>query len=255
MKWPRFIVTFLILISLAGLLRSSLKASPQAPPPALAPLYSPGPVTDYQAALPNQSEVLRFRRGERYNIDDSTLPELGEDSKVAVWELPPSHFKKNPMPFNTSDAVVVGTVTAGKSYISNDKRNIYSEFKVTIQDTLKGSVAPYPRVGDSIDIQRPGGAIRLPSGKVLTRAPLADSMPEVGRRYLFFLKYDPSTEDYVVLMGYQLAGNEVYRLDELNPQDANYDHVLHLLRREGVSENQFLANAKAAFLAQRKGGS
>jgi hypothetical protein len=75
-------------------------------------------------------------------------------------------------------------------------------------------------VDDSIDIQRKGGAIRLPSGKVLPRPVLADSMPQIGGRYLLFLKYDQSTEDYSVLMGYQLDGNKVYRLDDLSWNDS-----------------------------------
>ena len=213
------------------------------------PLYSTGPITDYDAAFPNFRDVLQFRRGERYNIPNSSLP-LGEDSDVGIFDLPPSHFRKDAMPFDASDAVVIGTVTAGQSHLSNDRRDLYSEFKLTLQGLVKNSAPPYLRVDDSIDIQRKGGAIRLPSGKVLTRAVLADSMPQIGGRYLLFLKYDQSTEDYSILMGYQLNGNEVYRLDGLNSEDSNFLEVVHLLRREGVSEREFLARAKSTFLSQ-----
>jgi hypothetical protein len=72
-------------------------------------------------------------------------------------------------------------------------------------------------------------------------------------RYLLFLKYDQSTEDYSILMGYELAGNEVYRLDELNEKDGNYSQIAHLLRGEGTSESQFLVRAGAAFLSQKRG--
>jgi len=157
------------------------------------------------------------------------------------------------MPFGASDAVVVGAVTAGQSYLSNDKRDLYSEFKLKLQETIKTSNAPYLRAGDSIDIQRKGGAVRLPSGKVLTRAVLADSMPQIGGRYLLFLKYDQGTEDYAVLNGYQLDGNEVYRLDDLSYHDSSYPEIVHLLRKEGMSESEFLARAKSAFLAQGGG--
>jgi hypothetical protein len=221
--------------------------------PASPPQYSAGPVTDYKAALPNSSDVLRFRRGERYNIPDPTLPELGEDSPVGIADLPATDLEKSPMPFGASDAVVVGAVTAGQSYLSNDKRDLYSEFKLKLQETIKTSNAPYLRAGDSIDIQRKGGAVRLPSGKVLTRAVLADSMPQIGGRYLLFLKYDQGTEDYAVLNGYQLDGNEVYRLDDLSYHDSSYPEIVHLLRKEGMSESEFLARAKSAFLAQGGG--
>jgi len=57
----------------------ALRALSQASPP---PVYSYGPVTDYSAALPNASDVLRFRRGLRYNSPDSSGPELGEQSET-----------------------------------------------------------------------------------------------------------------------------------------------------------------------------
>ena len=156
------------------------------------------------------------------------------------------------MPFDASDAVVVGTVTAGQAYLSNDRRDIYSEFKVKLEEIIQNSDTHYLRASDSIDIQRTGGVIRLPSGKLLTRAVLADSMPQIGSRYLLFVKYDQGTEDYTVLNGYQLAGNEVYRLDDLSWTDSNYRELVHPLRSEGVSEDQFLARAKSTMLSQKR---
>ena len=208
------------------------------------PQYSPGPITDYNAALPNSNDVLGFRRGERYNIPNPSLPELGENSQT-LWDLPESHFQKSPMPFDTSDAVVVGTVTAGQSYLSNDKRNIYSEFKLKLLETIKTPIAPYLRARDTIDIQRKGGAIRLPSGKVVVRAALVDSMPQVGKRYLLFLKYDQGAEDYAVLTGYLLDGNEVYCLDDLSYSESNHEEAVHSLHKKGVTEEQFLVRARS----------
>ena len=48
-------------------------------PIATPPQFSPGPITDYSAALPNSGDVLRFGRGERYNIPDPSLSELGDE--------------------------------------------------------------------------------------------------------------------------------------------------------------------------------
>jgi hypothetical protein len=214
------------------------------------PQHSAGPITDYGAALPNLGDVLRFRRGERYNIPNPSLSELGEDSEPGIWELPLSHFGKDAMPFAASDVVVVGTVTAGQSFLSNDRRDIYSEFKFKLEEVVKNSANFYVRMTDSIIVQRKGGAVRLPSGKVLTRGVVADSMPQIGSRYLLFLKYDQSTQDYSVLMGYSLNGNDVYRLDALNPQDASFPQVVHPLHSEGVSETEFLARAKSTLLSQ-----
>jgi hypothetical protein len=251
-QWPLF-TALLALIALPELARSALPGQWPSPPSS-PPMYSTGPVTDYNLALPNSGDVIQFRRGERYNVPDTSVAELGENSEAKLWALPPSHFKKDPMPFASSD-VVVGTVAAGQTHFSNDRRDIYSEFKITIQDVVKNSVNPYLRVGDSVDIQRQGGAVRLASGKVLTRAVYANSMPQIGGRYLLFLKYDPSTKDYAVLMGYELDGDEVYRLDEVRIEDTYNPQPVRSLRREGMSESQVLARTKSAFLAQEKGGS
>jgi hypothetical protein len=244
----------LMLVALDGL--SLPQGSSQTPTSSSPPLFSAGPITDYKAALPNPGDVLQFRRSERYNIPNPASPEIGPDSKdleLGFWEVTPSHYRKDGMPFVTSDAVAIGIVTAGQAYLSNDNRDLYSEFKFSLTEVIKNPQPPYLRTGDTIDIQRRGGAVRLPSGKVLTRGAIFESMPRIGTRYLLFLKYDPSTEDYSILMGYELAGNEVYRLDELNVDDGNYSQVAHLLRAEGANESQFLARVRAAFVSQKGG--
>jgi hypothetical protein len=78
-------------------------------------------------------------------------------------------------------------------------------------------------------------------------------MPQVGNRYFFFLKFNEDTEDYGVLMGYPLEGGGVYRLDDLNFNDSNYAQAVHSLRKEGMSENQFLTRAKLTFLSRKTG--
>ena len=241
-------------VALGGL--SSPQGSSQTPASPSPPLFSAGPITDYKAALPNPSDVLQFRRSERYNIPNPNSPEIGENTKdieLGFWEAPPTHFRKDAMPFAASDAVAIGIVTAGQAHLSIDKRDLYSEFKFSLTEVIKNPHAPYLRTGDAIDIQRRGGAVRLPSVKVLTRGADWESMPRIGTRYLLFLKYDPNTEDYSILMGYELAGNEVYRLDEVNKKDANYSQIAHPLRAEGANESEFLARARAAFLSQKGG--
>jgi hypothetical protein len=168
MSQPKKILGFFFsLLCSIGAFRAFVQASAATPSPS--PLHSSGPVTDYNLAVPNPSDVLRFRRGGRFNNPIPATPELGEDSETTLWDLPETHFKKDPMPFDGSEAVVAGTVTAGQAHLSNDKRNIDSESKLKIQGIVKAPNGSYLRVSDSIDIHRKGGAIRLPSGKVLVR--------------------------------------------------------------------------------------
>jgi hypothetical protein len=223
--------------------------------PAAPPQKSFGSVTDYSAALPSSTDVLRFRRGERYNSPNSPLPELGEQSDTVLAVEDMSSFYHDPMPFNQSDGVVVGSIASGQAYLSNDKRDIYSEFKFTVQEALKVPSARYIQAGDSIDVERQGGAIRLPSGKVLIRGFKDFSMPLVGKRYLLFLRYSPSTEDFHIVTGHQLEGQHTYNLDELGNTHSERHHetLVHPLRDQGESEEQLLGRARAAN-PPKKGG-
>jgi len=216
------------------------------------PLYSSGPLTEYASAQPDTSDAVHVRRGARYDIADPTVPELGETSEPIELQTE-THFRREPLPFDTSDAVVVGLVKTGQAYLSNDKRRIYSEFSVELRDVIKSPTGPYLIAGDLIDVQREGGRLKLPSGKVLVRGATANSMPLPGRRYLFFLRYSPDTQDYALVTGYQLAGARVYRLDERSFEDDNHQRVEHPLREEGGSEDEFLARAKSAHLSRKKG--
>jgi len=238
------------------LFSSSVRPQTQAAPPDSPPQYSLGPVTDYKDAQPNSSDVLRFRRGQRYNIPDPSVPELAEQRDPGgVTEWLASYYH-DPMPISRSDAVVVGAITSGQAYLSNDKRDFYSEFKAVVQEVLKAPTAHYIRMGDRIAVERKGGSVRLPSGKVVVRGFTDASMPLVGKRYLLFLRYSQDTDDFHILTGYQLEGQRTYSLDELgyHPSDRRHETLIHPLHEYGGGEEQLLNGARAAAKSSNKGG-
>jgi hypothetical protein len=135
------------------------------------PQYSVGPLTDYSVAVPGPNDVLRLRRGQRYNTPGSPVPELGEQSDDVLVVQDSGHYYLDLFPFSQSDTVIVGQVTTGQAYLSDDKRDIYSEFNVSVQEARTLSSAErHIQSGDSVVVERHGGAICLPSGKVLLRA-------------------------------------------------------------------------------------
>jgi hypothetical protein len=104
----------------------------------------------------------------------------------------------------------------------------------------------YIQAGDNIDIQRHGGAVRLPSGKVIVRSLRDFSMPLVGKRHLLFLNYNSSTEDFDIVTGYQLEGGHTYKLDTLtHSQPDSNNELIHPLRDQGENEEQLLNRVKA----------
>jgi hypothetical protein len=232
-----------LFVSLCSFGSAQTATSPAAPPQ-----KTFGPVIDYSIALSSPNDVLRFRRGERYNSPNSTAPELGEQSDPVLVVEDMSSFYHDPMPFNQSDAVVVGSIASGRAYLTNDKRDIYSEFKLTVQEALKVPSGRYIQAGDSIDVERQGGALRLPSGKVLIRGSKDFSMPLIGKRYLLFLRYNPNTEDFHIVTGHQLEGQHTYSLDELgySHSERHHETLVHPLPDQGESEEHLLGRARAA---------
>jgi hypothetical protein len=209
-----------------------------------APTKSFGPVTDYDIALTSGSDSNHIRKGARYNIHGQ-LPELSENSELDLFDLPPSHTSKSIL---SSDygTLIVGTVVAGQSYLSNDKRNIYSEFKITLQEIIKAS-AKSLSVGQSIDVERSGGSIRLPSGKILRRGVLAESMPQMGKRYIFLLQYKEDTDSFLLKTGYQLEGDHVYCLDD----DQKNVTLNQPLKEYGTNESQLIERMKKSVSAEK----
>jgi hypothetical protein len=72
-------------------------------------------------------------------------------------------------------------------------------------------------------------------------------MPQVGKRYLLFLRYNQSAEDFHIVTGYQLEGQHTYMLDELDyaHTDRRHETLLHPLREHGDDEERFLSRARA----------
>lgn len=178
-------------------------------------------ITEYAAPEPAepQKRELRRARNKRYNM----RPENGVDPKrfriteerESSFGGPPSHAPLEPaLPVAQSDAVIIGEVADAQAYLTEDKTGIYSEFVVRVDEVLKNS-ATTPLVSDStISVMRGGGAVRFPSGKVIRRGQNYKPLPRVGRRYVFFLKYNnDGGQDFKIITAYALRGSRVFALD------------------------------------------
>jgi hypothetical protein len=110
--------------------------------------------------------------------------------------------------------VIIGEVADAQAYLTEDKTGIYSEFVVRVEEVLKNSATP-PLVPDSsISAMRGGGAVRFPSGKVIRKGQPYKPLPRVGRRYVFFLKYNnDGGQDFKIITAYELRESRVFPLD------------------------------------------
>jgi len=177
------------------------------------------PITDFTAPEPADPEMRRLRRARNKRNNISGVPEelkrvLNDNMEPVLLHLTWTHQPDEPaIPASNSDAIVTGTVKEVKAYVSTDRTTVYSEVTLNIEEVLKRPPGHPLASGLTLSAERQGGAVRFPSGKILRRGSLGRNIPEAGRRYLLFLKYNEDGEDFSIVTGYQLLDNRVLPLD------------------------------------------
>ena len=173
------------------------------------------PMAVYSASLPADStaRAQRLARNGRYNNRNTEpmdqWPATSRESFVySEWYL-----YVPALPTADSDAIVLGNVVDAKGYLSNDKTGAYSEFTILVEEIFKdGRRSLIPR--GSVVAEREGANVKLPDGRIIRHRIANLGTPQVGRRYVLFLKYNEQGNDYSILTGYELRNNLVFPLDE-----------------------------------------
>lgn len=210
-------------------------------------------VTDYDAPEPAdaQKRELKRARAKHYNMK----PQKGVDPKQfmitekreSAFGGPSSHAPEEPaLPAAQSDAVVVGEVTDAQAYLSEDKVSILSEFEVHVTDILKNNLAAPFSVGDSLDAVRGGGAVRFPSGKIIREGHHGKPLPQMEKKYVFFLKYNEDGQDYAIITAYELRAGRVFPLDGVNLVGTVEHAYAAYQKYKGADEASFIGDVRNA---------
>jgi ABC-type antimicrobial peptide transport system permease subunit len=213
------------------------------------------PIADYEAQEPSDlnSQNVRKARAKRHNIQlrasdkvDINRLKLNEDSKSS-WGGPPSHAATEPgLPASQSDVIVVGKVSTGQAFLSEDKTSIYSEFTVLVDGILKNNSSFTLTPGNSITTVRTGGALRFPSGKIIQRGFGGKPFPLINRTYVFFLKYENEEQDYPIITAYELRAGVVYPLDGFDIDGRLLEPYAEYQKFKGWDEASFLNKIREA---------
>jgi hypothetical protein len=177
------------------------------------PEETPLPMAVFSAAKSTDSteQTLRHARNSRYDKSyPSRLDELRLDT-VGVSRI--SHFWVNmpALPTAESDAVILGEVIDSQGYVSNDKTGAYSEFTIRVEKIFKDD----GRLSNGLVVaDREGADVQLPDGRIIRYRIVDQGIPLIGRRYIFFLRYDNQGKDYHILTGYGLHKERVSPLDD-----------------------------------------
>jgi hypothetical protein len=176
------------------------------------PDVSQFPILDYQ----KKSTAVESDNKERKKYNNRHAPRIGESSdsifSISDWEV-----NLPALPVAKSEAVVLGEVTDAQARLSEDETNIYSEFTVELTNILKNDNNFTLGIGKSVVVERLGGRVRLPSGKIIVSQTDKQDLPRIGKRYVLFLTRDEGDEDFHILTGYELREGKVFPLDKLRP--------------------------------------
>ncbi|HYT06559.1 MAG TPA: hypothetical protein VEL77_02825 [Rugosimonospora sp.] len=168
-------------------------------------------------------------------IDYVVVQKLGTEN--AVPEL-------RGIPASMSNAVIVGTILSGKSFMSSKHDNVYSDYQIRVDQILKPDNSANLAVGQQLIASRTGGKIHFPSGHITNFYIAGRGLPKIGSQYILFLiKPASDLPEYRIGFpaGYEITNAHVYPLDDVNQE------------YEGMSEQAFLGIVRDA-IAAAKGG-
>lgn len=119
------------------------------------------------------------------------------------------------LPVRESAFIVSGEVKTAEAHVSENKKNVYSEFTILVKQVLKTANSSIVE-GTEITVDRLGGFVTYPNGRTVLYRLSGRNMPAVGERYLFFLT-SPNNQDLMILTAYRLDASGVSPLDD-SPQ-------------------------------------
>lgn len=208
------------------------------------------PIANFNESLPTdlREKEKRQKRSKRGNLKLGAETGVFDPKRFMLTEARESTYGGFPtdtqpepaIPAAQSDAIIIGEATKSEAFLTEDKVSIYSEFTVSVSDTLKNSTSKNINAGDSITISRGGGGVRFPSGKIIKTLFEGKPMPHVGSKYVFFLKYNPDGDDYPLITAYELRDNKIIPLDGLNRNGNTIYQLASHQNYKGMSETEFL---------------
>ncbi|HWW74001.1 MAG TPA: hypothetical protein VNZ44_01320 [Pyrinomonadaceae bacterium] len=192
-------------------------------------------------SLREQSEESA-RAGQGGDVNVTTTP------GTPVFSLTPGE-KRAPLEeaVGGSDAVVVATVRAKESQLTEDEKYVFTDYEVTVKEVLKDNAASHLSASDVLTVTRPGGKVLL-GGHLITVVDEGVKPLTVGDEYLLFLKFIPETGTYAAISegrsGFKLSHGRVESLSA----GAGYAR-----KQEGRDSDSLVGEARAAAAASKVG--
>ena len=185
--------------------------------------FSKYPTADYNAPeITNTAERQeRIIKNRRYDKKLSVITSPAPDDIAAIS----SDAESEPaaIPFAESKLIIIGEILSSKAFLSNEKKGIYSEYSVRIQDILKEDKQKKWQLDETITMDRAGGVVCYPNGQKMLYRNDWQNFPEVNGRYVIFLANDDEqNSNYSLLTAYRLQDGKITALDK-SPEFREFD--------------------------------
>lgn len=161
-----------------------------------------------------QKDRLRKEKQKRHNnfkLVTSKPPEW-QAERVFVGE---GAMNFPALPVAESSYILLGRVANAEAHLSENKKNVYSEFTVSVEKVFKTANSSIIE-GKEVAVDRIGGYVKYPNGRTVLYRVASTNMPAVNERYLLFLT-SKNNQDFSILTAYALNSDGVSPLDD-SPQ-------------------------------------
>jgi hypothetical protein len=191
-----------------------------------APDKTSWPVMDYTAS--QAEDAQRKARGKTHNRSEFRVHPDDPSENTTLVDAIDSNLPA--LPVIQSNAVLIGDVLNAQAFLSDDRTGVYSEFTIRVSDVIKSALSDL-KIGNLIEVDRDGGRVKFPSGKIHWYSVDKENMPKPGRRYVLFVTRQ--NEALHLLTGYELREGKIFPLDDL-PQFVTHttqdENVIHECR-------------------------
>lgn len=157
------------------------------------------PTVDYnEPSLPDTDEN-RPKKEKQKRFNDwgnwvSAIPQSYSAENLAITE---GSFNFPALPVAKSDIILIGVVGETKAHLSENKKNVFSEFLIAVETVFKTSNQEVKQ-SSVVTVNRMGGFVKYSNGQTILYRRSGMYMPKIGGRYLFFLN-SLNKHDYGIL--------------------------------------------------------
>ena len=178
-----------------------------------------------------EKQPARKEKQKRYN-NFKVVHTKPQPWQAEILVTSDSLFDFPALPVAQSDLILTGVVGSAEAHLSENKKNVFSEFTVAVDTVLKGTHQGLLQ-GSVLTVDRIGGFVKYPNGQKILFRFAGANMPKTGARYLFFIN-SKNRQDYNILTAYELSASGILPLD-LSSQ---------FLMLEGISETEILQKVR-----------